>query len=167
MSKENSPITPRQSEVLELKFSGLSSSEIAQELHLSHGTVKEHIKRSYKRLRATGPIEALHAGIQNGILNPKELALKIRERIGSQAANLEMLSQREREIAMASTDVLDGESEASIGEYLGITEATIGNHLTVIHNKLGTSSRIEVAILTLAWMQSQPVENSPKFFSFS
>jgi RNA polymerase sigma-70 factor (sigma-E family) len=44
----------RQREVIVLRYLlGLSETEVAQALHLSHGTVKTHLRRGIARLRAT------------------------------------------------------------------------------------------------------------------
>jgi PAS domain S-box-containing protein len=60
----NLSLTPRQSQVLELLERGRSTSQIAEELHLSTETVRNHIRRV---LRATGAHSRLEAvAIANG-----------------------------------------------------------------------------------------------------
>lgn len=53
------PLTPRQQEVLKLIASGLSNREIAKELYLSEGTVKNTVSEIYARLNVRGRVQAV------------------------------------------------------------------------------------------------------------
>jgi len=52
-------LTPRQSEVLELLERGRSTSQIAEELHLSTETVRNHIRRLLNAIGAHSRLEAV------------------------------------------------------------------------------------------------------------
>jgi DNA-binding NarL/FixJ family response regulator len=53
------------------------------------------------------------------------------------------LTRRELQVALA---VLDGASNKEIGQKLGLGEQTVENHLSRIFDKLGVSSRLELAL---------------------
>jgi DNA-binding NarL/FixJ family response regulator len=54
-------LTPRQAEVLRLLEQGLSTKQIAQELHLSTETVKNHVRHLLKALGVNTRLEAVAA----------------------------------------------------------------------------------------------------------
>jgi DNA-binding NarL/FixJ family response regulator len=56
------------------------------------------------------------------------------------------LSAREREIV---AEVSDGATNRDVAEKLRITERTVKNHLSTIFDKLGVSSRLELAVFAL------------------
>lgn len=58
------PLTPRQAEVLELLERGRTTSQIAEELHLSPETVRNHIRRLLRAVGAHSRLEAV--AIANG-----------------------------------------------------------------------------------------------------
>lgn len=61
-------LTPRQNEVLHLLARGHSTAQIAEELHLSIDTVRNHIRRMLRALDAHSRIEALAVAHREGIL---------------------------------------------------------------------------------------------------
>jgi PAS domain S-box-containing protein len=61
-------LTPRQNEVLHLLAHGRSTAQIAQELHLSTDTVRNHVRRMLRALGAHSRIEALAVAHREGIL---------------------------------------------------------------------------------------------------
>jgi DNA-binding NarL/FixJ family response regulator len=58
-SNENSMLSVREKEVLELLAKGLIYKEIADKLGVSHETVKKHLKNIYQKLHVQNKIEAL------------------------------------------------------------------------------------------------------------
>jgi len=58
-SSENSMLSIREKEVLELLAKGLIYKEIADKLGVSHETVKKHLKNIYQKLHVQNKIEAL------------------------------------------------------------------------------------------------------------
>jgi DNA-binding NarL/FixJ family response regulator len=52
-------LTPRQSEVLELLERGRSTGQIAEELHLSNDTVRNHIRHLLRAVGAHSRLEAV------------------------------------------------------------------------------------------------------------
>lgn len=63
-------LTPRQNEVLHLLSHGRSTEQIADELHLSRETVRNHVRRMLTALDAHSRIEALAVAHREGILRP-------------------------------------------------------------------------------------------------
>jgi PAS domain S-box-containing protein len=61
-------LTPRQNQVLHLLAHGRSTEQIADELHLSRDTVRNHIRRMLAALDAHSRIEALAVAHREGIL---------------------------------------------------------------------------------------------------
>jgi len=60
-------VTPREREVLSLIGSGLSNSEIAQQLHLTVATVKSHVGRLLTKLQARDRAQLVIAAYQAGL----------------------------------------------------------------------------------------------------
>jgi PAS domain S-box-containing protein len=61
-------LTPRQNEVLHLISAGHSTAQIADELHISVETTRNHIRRMLRALGAHSRIEALAVAHRDGIL---------------------------------------------------------------------------------------------------
>ena len=61
-------LTPRQNEVLHLLAHGRSTAQIAEELHLSTDTVRNHVRRMLRALGAHSRIEALAVAHRQGLL---------------------------------------------------------------------------------------------------
>jgi PAS domain S-box-containing protein len=66
-------LTPRQSEILDLIASGLSTSEIADQLTLSTETVRNHLRSLFRVLRVHTRLEAIAAARRLGLLSPTAL----------------------------------------------------------------------------------------------
>jgi PAS domain S-box-containing protein len=62
-----SPLTPRQQEVLELLVNGQSTSQIAASLHLSRETIRNHVRDLLRALGAHSRIEALAEARRRGL----------------------------------------------------------------------------------------------------
>ena len=65
-------LTPRQNQVLHLLAHGHSTSQIAEELHLSIDTVRNHIRRMLRTLGAHSRIEALAIAHREGLLRRRD-----------------------------------------------------------------------------------------------
>lgn len=57
---ENSLLSVREKEVLELLSKGLLYKEIAEQLHVSYETIKKHLKNIYQKLHVQNKVEALN-----------------------------------------------------------------------------------------------------------
>ena len=55
----DSPLTPRERDVLELIAKGLKQKQIAENLSISMETARKHIKNAYKKLGAHNKVDAL------------------------------------------------------------------------------------------------------------
>lgn len=64
-------LTSREYEVLNLLASGYSNAQIADELYVSLGTVKNHSKSIYKKLNVHTRIEAVLSGLKHGLIGIK------------------------------------------------------------------------------------------------
>ncbi len=62
------PLTDREREVLRLAAQGSSSAEIAAELHLSQGTVRNYLSEAISKLGAQNRVEAARIARDNGWL---------------------------------------------------------------------------------------------------
>jgi PAS domain S-box-containing protein len=62
-----SPLTPRQQEVLELLVSGQSTRQIAASLHLSRETIRNHVRDLLRALGTHSRIEALAEARRRGL----------------------------------------------------------------------------------------------------
>jgi DNA-binding NarL/FixJ family response regulator len=60
------PLTPRESEVLQLVAEGLANKQIALSLEISEHTVKFHLSSLYTKLGVTSRTEAIRAGARRG-----------------------------------------------------------------------------------------------------
>jgi DNA-binding NarL/FixJ family response regulator len=63
------PLTPRESEVLELLGRGLSNKMIARDLRISEHTVKFHVSSVYAKLGAASRTEAVSLGARLGLIS--------------------------------------------------------------------------------------------------
>lgn len=61
-------VTTRQRQLLALMAQGLSTAEIADQLHLAAHTVTSHARRLYAQLQATGRPHAVALAYQHGLL---------------------------------------------------------------------------------------------------
>ncbi|MBF0175333.1 MAG: AAA family ATPase [Magnetococcales bacterium] len=61
-SSSSTPLTERQSQILRLVQLGLSNKEVARELKISEGTVKQHLLEVYRRLNVTNRTMAAEVG---------------------------------------------------------------------------------------------------------
>ena len=62
------PLTPRESEVLQMLASGFANKEIATRLKISEHTVKFHVASILGKLGATSRTEAVSLGIRRGLV---------------------------------------------------------------------------------------------------
>jgi DNA-binding NarL/FixJ family response regulator len=63
-------LTPRETEVLYLLSTGLSTAEVAARLHLSVNTVRNHVGSLMTKLGAHNRLEAVNEGVRRGIISP-------------------------------------------------------------------------------------------------
>ena len=64
------PLTPRETEVLQLLASGQTNQQIAQTLVKSKGTAKVHVERIIRKLGASDRTQAAVRAIELGLLTP-------------------------------------------------------------------------------------------------
>jgi len=65
-------LTAREAEVLTLLASGLSNTDIAQRLYLSHATVKTHINRIFAKTGARDRAQAVRYAYQHNLATPTQ-----------------------------------------------------------------------------------------------
>jgi len=65
---EDSPLSPRESEILVLLSEGFANKEIAYQLSISERTVQFHIKSLFEKLSATSRTDVVIKAIKMGLL---------------------------------------------------------------------------------------------------
>ena len=65
---EDDPLTDRERQVLRLAADGLSSSEVAEALHLSDGTVRNYLSEIFAKLGARNRVDAARLARSKGWL---------------------------------------------------------------------------------------------------
>lgn len=63
-----SPLTPRETEVLQALSKGKTYTMIAAELHINKETVRSHIKNIYMKLEVNSKAEAIEVAVQNKLI---------------------------------------------------------------------------------------------------
>jgi DNA-binding NarL/FixJ family response regulator len=63
-------LSRREADVLQLMADGASNQEIAERLHLSHHTVRNHVQHIFARLGAHSKLEAVAIGLRRGLVAP-------------------------------------------------------------------------------------------------
>lgn len=67
-ASEDSPLTPRETEILTLIGQGMSNKAVARRLGISVHTVKFHLESLFERLGATNRAEAVAKGLLGGVI---------------------------------------------------------------------------------------------------
>ena len=70
---QREPLTPRQTQILDLIASGASTAEIATQLAVSTDTVRNHVRSLMQKLQAHTRLEAIAAARRLGLLAPSGL----------------------------------------------------------------------------------------------
>ncbi len=64
-------LTRREAEVLQFVADGLSNKEIASELSITEGTVKNHVHNALEKLHLTNRVQAAAYAVRQGLTNPE------------------------------------------------------------------------------------------------
>jgi two-component system, NarL family, nitrate/nitrite response regulator NarL len=67
-ASDDSPLTPRETEILTLIGQGMSNKAVARHLGISVHTVKFHLESLFERLGATNRAEAVAKGLLGGVI---------------------------------------------------------------------------------------------------
>jgi two-component system response regulator DesR len=68
LSEGSSPLTPRERDVLAMSTRGASAEDIARSLHLTNGTVRNHLSIAIQKLNARNRVEAARIAEEKGWL---------------------------------------------------------------------------------------------------
>jgi two-component system, NarL family, response regulator DesR len=68
LSEGANPLSPREQEVLRMTHTGASVEEIADRIHVTQGTVRNHLSLAIQKLNARNRAEAAHTADQKGWL---------------------------------------------------------------------------------------------------
>jgi DNA-binding NarL/FixJ family response regulator len=131
--------------VLELAQQGFTNEEIANELELDSGTVRNYLSSAYSKLGARNRVEAIQKAIGQGILESSEPDTESIQQIQEAMASLEVeryyrISTREKEILRM---VQRGLRNQEIAIELNFSEGTVRNYISDIYRKLDARNRLE------------------------
>lgn len=68
---EDTILTRRESEILQLVADGMSNKEIANELTITEGTVKNHVHNALEKLHLTNRVQAAAYAVRRGFTHPE------------------------------------------------------------------------------------------------
>jgi two-component system response regulator DesR len=68
LSEGSSPLTPRERDVLAMSVRGVTVEEVARSLHLTNGTVRNHLSIAIQKLNARNRVEAARIAEEKGWL---------------------------------------------------------------------------------------------------
>jgi two-component system response regulator DesR len=68
LDEGENPLTPREREILSMSASGSTAGELARTLHLSEGTVRNHLSLAMQKLHARTRLEAIRLAQEKGWL---------------------------------------------------------------------------------------------------
>jgi two-component system response regulator DesR len=68
LDEGENPLTPREREILSMSASGSTAGELARALHLSEGTVRNHLSLAIQKLHARTRLEAIRLAQEKGWL---------------------------------------------------------------------------------------------------
>jgi two-component system, NarL family, nitrate/nitrite response regulator NarL len=68
---EDTILTRRESEILQLVAAGMSNKEIANELTITEGTVKNHVHNALEKLHLTNRVQAAAYAVRQGLTSPE------------------------------------------------------------------------------------------------
>jgi DNA-binding NarL/FixJ family response regulator len=66
---EKAILNDRQTKILALASKGMKSKQIADELHMTFGSVRNQLSRIYRKLEVKNRAEAISKGIEIGLIN--------------------------------------------------------------------------------------------------
>ena len=66
---ETTPLSERETEILQLIAKGISNNEAASMLGLSKATIRTHLEHIYAKLEVTNRVEAVTEGIRKGLID--------------------------------------------------------------------------------------------------
>lgn len=69
LSEEQSPLSPRELEVLQLLAKGLTNKELATQLFISERTIKFHLSSIFSKLAVANRTEAVQIALRKGIIS--------------------------------------------------------------------------------------------------
>jgi two-component system nitrate/nitrite response regulator NarL len=70
-AQQDTVLTRRESEILQLVAAGMSNKEIASELTITEGTVKNHVHNALEKLHLTNRVQAAAYAVRQGLANPE------------------------------------------------------------------------------------------------
>ena len=143
--------------VLELAQEGLTNEEIASQMELMAGTVRNYLSSAYEKLDARNRVEAIQKAIDLGVLNRKEINKdeieKIKQSKGTFSVSSYLgITSRELEVLKL---MQKGYQNKEISDELELGEGTVRNYTSSIYEKLSVRNRpeaiqkaMEIGILT-------------------
>lgn len=134
---EFSPLSPRQTQVIELISLGLTDKQIAKELNIAFESVRSFSKQIYKKIGAKNRSHAVYRTFEEGVLQRKEEI---------EVTQVRDLGHKEYQVLQL---IAEGHTDKEIALERGRGVETIKSQVRKILEKLGTNDRtnaVKVAI---------------------
>lgn len=141
------PLTGRQLQVLILSARGLSQTQIAAELGVSHNTVVGHKRLLKERLGASSTVDAIAIGIETGVIETDPGLDSI------DSSRFDTLTPRQRVVYELLVEDYGHPTYDELAHRLGITEQGVKNAAVKIFRKLGLRDRKQAIELELKQRQ--------------
>jgi len=122
----------RELEALHLARQGMTNSEIAVEMRLGEGTVRNYLSGLYETLGASNRLDAISKAIELGLLPPTS----------GQTTYLPVVHLTDRETEILGL-IRKGLTNDEIAEMMSLSAGTTRNYISTIYRKLKVKNRTE------------------------
>jgi DNA-binding NarL/FixJ family response regulator len=144
LNAEKKVLSEREHRIIMLSGKGFNRYEIARELGISHGTLKNINSTIIPKLGAQNILHAIVRSVNIGEIDLEEMLPE-----GFDPSILKSLSAREREVVQELIKNEGGLSGREVASSLGIVEDTLKTHMNTILSKTGAKNRRQLTVFYL------------------